>query len=124
MSIPELSKIVMYEFWYHYIELKYGEKAKLCYMGTDSFIVCIKTYDIYKDIADVETNFNNSNYELDRPLPKGKNKKIIELMKDKLGGKFMKKFLGLRAKTYSYLIDDGSEDKKAKGTKKCVMKKI
>ena len=124
MSIPELSKIVMYEFWYHYIELKYGEKAKLCYMGTDSFIVCIKTYDIYKDIADVETNFDNSNYELDRPLPKGKNKKIIELMKDKLGGKFMKEFLGLRAKTYSYLIDDGSEDKKAKGTKKCVMKKI
>ena len=124
MSIPELSKIVMYEFWYHYIELKYGEKAKLCYMGTDSFIVCIKTYDIYKDIADVETNFDNSNYELDRPLPKGKNKKIIELMKDKLGGKFMKEFLGLRAKTYSYLIDDGSEDKKAKGTKKSVMKKI
>ena len=43
-------------------------------------------------------------------------------MKDELGGKIMKKFVGLRAKTYSYLIDDGSENKKAKGTKKCVIK--
>ena len=70
----------------------------------------------------------DSNYELecnsiDRPLPKGKNKKVIGLMKDELGGKIMTKFVGLRAKTYSYLIDDGSEDKKAKSTKKCVIKR-
>ena len=54
---------------------------------------------------------------------KGKNKKVTGLMKDELGGKIVIKFVGLRAKTYSYLIDDGSEDKKAEGTKKCVMKK-
>ena len=66
----------MYEFWYNYVKLKYGEKAKLGYMDTDSFIVYIKTDDIYKDIAeDVETRFDTSNYELDRPLPKGKNNK-------------------------------------------------
>ena len=58
------------------------------------------------------------NYELDRPLPKGKNKKVIGLMKDEFGEKIMVKVLGLTAKTYNYLIDDGSEDKKAKGTKK------
>ena len=98
-------------------------------MDTDSFIVYIKTDDVCKDIAeDVETRFDTSNYELefnsiDRPLPKGKNKKVIGLMKDELGGKIMTKFVGLRAKTYSYLIDDGSEDKKAKGTKKCVIKR-
>ena len=92
-------------------------------MDTDSFIVYIKTEDIYKDIAeDVETRFDTSNYELDRPLPKGKNKKVIGLMKDELGGKIMTKFVGLRAKTYSCLIDDGSENKQAKDTIKCVIK--
>ena len=129
-SILELSKILMYEFWYDYVNPKYGKKAKLYFMDTDSFIVNIKTDDIYKDIAeDVETRFDTLNYELEfirnhsieRPLPKGINKKVIGLMKDELGRKIMIKFLGLRAKTYSYLIDDGSEDKKAKGTKNCVI---
>ena len=79
LSILELSKILMYEFWYDYVKPKYGEKVKLCYMDTDSFIVYIKTDDIYKDIAeDVETRFDTSNYELDRPLPKGKNKNKID----------------------------------------------
>ena len=89
-----------------------------------SFIVYLKTDDIYKDnLEDVETRFDTSNYELDRPLPKGKNKKVIGLMKGELGGKIVIKFVALRAKTYSYLIDEGTEDKKAKGTKNCVMKK-
>ena len=105
----------MYEFWYDYVKPKYGEKAKLCYMDTDSFTVYIKTDDIYKDIADVETRSDISNYELDRPLTIEKNKKVIGLMKDELGRKMMK--------TYSYLIDDSSEGKKAKGTKECVIKK-
>ena len=97
-------------------------------MDTDSLIVYIKTDDIYKDVAeDVETRFDTSNYELecnsiDRTLPIGKYKKGIGLMKDKLGRKIMTKFVGLRAKTYRYLIDDGSKDK-AKGTKKCVIKR-
>ena len=93
-------------------------------MNLDSFIVCIKTDDAYKNIAeDVETKFDTSNHELEKPLPKGKNKKVIGLMKDELGGKTMTKFVGLRAKTCSYLIDEDSEDKKAKGTKKCVIKR-
>ena len=88
-------------------------------MGTDSFIAYIKIDDIYKNIAeDVETRFDTSNYELDRPLPKGKNKKVIGLMKDELGGKIMTKFVELRAKRYNYLSDNNDEDKKAKGTKK------
>ena len=91
----------------------------MCYVDTDSFTAYIKTDDIYKDIAgDVEPTFDTLNYELDRPLPKAKDKKGIGLMKDKLGGKIMTKFVGLRAKTYNYLIDDGREDKKAKATKK------
>ena len=111
LSVLELSKILMYEFWYGYVKPKYGKKVKLCYMDTGIFIVYIKTDDIYKDIAeDVETRFDASNYDLDRPFPKGKNKKVIELMKDEFGRKIMTKFVGLRVKTYSYLIDDDSED--------------
>ena len=70
-------------------------------MDTDSFIAYIKTDDFYKDVAeDVETRFDTSNVELGRPLPKVKNKKVIGLVKDELGGKIMIKCVGLRAKTY------------------------
>ena len=92
-------------------------------MDTDSFIVYIKTNDIYKDIEEyVETRFDTSDYELDRPLPKAKNKKVIGLTKDELGGKITTKFVGLRAKTYSYLIDDGVKIKKQKAQKSVLYK--
>ena len=78
----------------------------------------IKTEDFYKDIADdVEKRFDTSNYEFDRPLPTGKNKKVIRLMKEEVGGKIMTEFLALRPKTYSYTTDDCEGHKKAKGTK-------
>ena len=110
----------MYEFWYDYIKPKYQNNAKLCYMDTDSFIFNIKTENFYEDIAnDVEKRFDTSNYEISRLLPKRKNKKVIGLMKDELGGKIMTEFAALRPKIYSYLMNDGNSDKKAKGTKKC-----
>ena len=116
--MPELGKILIYEFWYDYVKQKYGETAKLCYMHTDSFIVYIKTDNIYKDIPeDVETRLGTSNYDLHRLLPKGKDKKVIGLMRNELGGKIMTKFVGLIAKTYSYFLDDSSEVNKAKGKK-------
>ena len=91
----------------------------------DSFIMNIKTNDFYEDIAnDVENRFDTSNCEVNRPLPMGKNRKIIGLMKDELGGKIITEFVTLRPKTYSYLTDHGKEDKRAKGTKKCVIKKM
>ena len=125
LSILEISKMLMYEFWYDYMKPKYGDDVKLCYMDTDSFIMNIKTQDFYKDFSnDLEKRFDRSNYEVDRPLPTGKNKKVIGLMKDKLGGKIVTEFATLRPKTYSYLTDDCKEDKKAKGTKKCVVKRM
>ena len=125
LSILEISEILMYEFWYDYIKPKYNDNVKLCYMDTDSFIMNIKTNDFYEDIAnDVENRFDTSNYEVNRPLPKGKNKKVIGLMKDELSGKIITEFVTLRPKTYSFLTDDGKEDKKAKGAKKCVIKKM
>ena len=79
LSILELSKILMREFRYDYVKPKYGGKAKFYYMDTDSFIVYIKTDDIFEDISeDVETRFETSNYALDRLLIKGINKKWLD----------------------------------------------
>ena len=125
-AILDISKTLMYEFWYDYIKPKYGDKARLCYTDTDSFVIYIKTEDFYKDIADnVERWFDTSNYyeEDKRSLPIGKNKKVIDLFKDELGGKIITEFCALRAKAYAYRLDDDTEEKKAKGTKKCIVKR-
>ena len=123
-AILDSSKTKMYEFHYDYMKRKYDEESlKLLYMDTDSLVYNIKTEDFYKDIAeDVETRFDTSGYEPDRPLPIEKNKKVIGLIKDELGGKIMKEFISLRPKMYSYRVEE-SEPKKCKGIKKCVVKK-
>ena len=114
----------MYEFWYDCIKLKYQNNAKLCYMNTDSFIIQIKTEYCYKDIPDdVKKRYNTWNYEVDKPLTKGMNKKVIGLMKEELGGKIITEFVALRPKTYSYLTDDDKNVTRAKGTKKMCNKK-
>ena len=78
MSILDISKTLMYEFWYDYIKPKYQDKAKLCYMDTDSFVIHIKTEDFYEDIAnDVEKWFDTSNYDENDKRPIGKNKKYL-----------------------------------------------
>ena len=123
-AILDLSKIIMYEFHYDYMVPKYGDRLKLCYMDTDSLVYHIKTEDFYADIVDdVQTRLDTSGYIPDRPLPVGLNKKVIGLMKDELGGKIMTEFVALRPKLYSYKKLDGSEDKKCKGIKKCIVKK-
>ena len=122
LSILGISKTLMYEFWYDYLKPKNGDNVKLYYMDTDSFIAHIKTKDFYKDTAnDVEKRFDMSNYEVNRPLPTGKNNKVIGLMKDELGGKIMTEFVALRPKTYSHLADDCKEDKKAKKEQRSVL---
>ena len=123
-AILDLSKIVMYDFHYYKLVPKYGNRLKLCYMDMDSLVYHIKTEDFYADIADdVKTRFDTSGYIPDRPLPAGLNKKVIGLMKDELGGAIMTEFVALRPKLYSYKKLDGSEDKKCKGIKKCIVKK-
>ena len=102
----------MYELWYDYVKLKCGEKSKLCYMDT-----------VPSNLIYGPSNSWFSNHELDGPLPKGKYKKVIRLVKDELCRKIMTKFVRLKSKTYSYLRDDGSEDKKAKDKKRCFIKK-
>ena len=126
MSILDISKTHMYKFWYDYIKPKYEHIAKLCYTDTDSLIIHIITEDIFEEIAgDIKIWFDTSNYDENykRPLSMGMNKRVYGFAKDELGGKIMKEFVALRSKTYAYLMDDDSEKKKAKGTKKCVIKR-
>ena len=95
-------------------------------MDTDRFIIQIETEYFYKDIAnDVAKWFDTSNFSEDdkRPLPRGINKKVIGLFKYELGSNIMIEFVPLRSKTYSYLMDDGNSDKKAKEKKKFVIKR-
>ena len=92
-------QIYRYIYIYRYIDRQIDRQI---------YYTCIKTDDIYKDIVEVvETRFDTSNYELDSPLPKGKNKILMGLMKDELGGKIIVEFVGLTPKTYSYLINEG-----------------
>ena len=115
----------MYKFWYDYFKAKQGNTVKLCYTDTDSFIINIITEYFFEDISyDVEKWFDTSNYnKKDKiPVPTGKSKKVPGLFKDESGRKIITEFVALRPKAYSYLDGDGNDHKKAKGTKKCVIK--
>ena len=125
-SVLELSKTIMYDFHYNYIKPKYGGKAKLLFTGTDSLAYEVETDDFYKDISpDVRDRFDTSNYPEDHPsgIEVGVNKKVGGMFKDEAGGKQIIEFVGLRAKLYSYMMDEGKEEKKCKGVKKAVVKK-
>ena len=120
-SILDISKTIMYKFWYDYFKPKYWDKAKPCNTDTDSFIIHIITEDFFEDnLMMLIHGFDTSNYDENdkRPLPIAKTKKVIGLLKEELGGRIMKEFCALRGKTYSYFMNDDSYVKKSKGTKK------
>ena len=124
MCILDLSKTIMYDFHYNYIKLKYGVKAKLLFTDTDSFMYEIQTEDFYKDISkDVKDRFDTSDYPENHPsgIPTGINKKVLGMFKDEAAGKRIKEFVGLRAKLYSFIMEDGKENKRCKGVKKQVV---
>ena len=124
MCILDLSKTLMYDFHYKYIIPKYGNKAKLLFTDTDSFLYEIETEDFYKDISgDVRDRFDTSDYPEGHPsgIPTGINKKVLGMFKDEAAGKIIKEFVGLRAKLYSYIMEEGEENKKCKGVKKQVV---
>ena len=126
MFILDVRKTLMYEFWYDYIKPWYGDRPKLYYTDTDSLGIYFFTEDLFEDIAgDIERRSDTSNSdENDKiSLPIGENKKAQGLSKDGLGGKIMKEICALIAKTYACLMDGDCEKKKAKGTKKCVIKR-
>ena len=124
MCILDLSKTIMFDFHYNYIKPKYGDKTKLLFTDTDSLMYEIQTEDFYKDISgDVKNRFDTSDYPENHPsgIPTGENKKVLGMFKDEAAGKIIKEFVGLRAKLYSFIMDDGGEIKKCKGIKKQVV---
>ena len=126
MAILDLSKTLMYDFHYNYMNKKFKkDDHKLLFTDTDSLCYEIKTDDFYKDISnDVKDKFDTSNFEKDHPSNiffQG-NKKVIGMMKDEAGGKIIDEFVGLRAKLYSYKMHRGKSEKKCKGIKKNVIK--
>ena len=126
MCILDLSKTLMFDFHYKYIKPKYGNKAKLLFTDTDSFLYEIQTEDFYKDISgDVKEKFDTSDYPEGHPsgIPTGINKKVLGMFKDEVAGKNIKEFVGLRAKLYSFKTEKGEENKKCKGIKKAVVAK-
>jgi hypothetical protein len=118
MCILDLSKTLMYDFHYNYIQRKYGDKAKLLFTDTDSLAYEIQTDDFYTDIRpDLKLKFDTSDYPDDHLLERV-NKKVIGMFKDEACGKQIAEFVGLRAKLYSYKMHEGDEHKKCKGVKK------
>ena len=89
------------------------------YTDTDSLIIYVKTDDFYSDISnDVNEWFDTSNYskDINRPLEKSKNKRVMGKFKHELGGLIMSEFFSHRAKTYAYKLDNNGEAKEAKDT--------
>ena len=126
-AILDLSKLLMFDFHYNYIQKKYSYKrAKLLFTDTDSLMYEIKTDDFYDDIRDdIRNKFDTSDYPQDHKsgILTGVNKKVIGLFKDEVAGQQITHFVGLRPKLYSFKVEDSNTSKKCKGVKKAVVKK-
>ena len=122
MCILDLSKILMYDFHYNYIKNKYGSKAKLLFTDTDSLCYKIETKDIHKELGRTN-NYLTIVITHNSPYFSAEDKKVIGKFKDEAAGMPIKEFIGLRSKIYSYVKDDGKNEKTAKGVRKYVIKK-
>ena len=122
MSILDLSKLLMYDFYYNHIKRKYGNSARLLYTDTDSLLMHIYTQDVYRDMSQHLDLYDTNDYPKDHFLHSAKNKKVLGKMKDECAGIPILEYVGLRPKMYSIVKDDGNI-RKAKGVKKYVVKK-
>ena len=123
MSILDLSKHLMYEFYYKELKGQYGERCELLYTDTDSLLILIKTEDVYTDMATRPDLYDTSGYPKAHPLYSTANKKVVGKMKDECSGRPIAEYVGLRPKMYSILEAGGAVIKRAKGVKKSVVKK-
>lgn len=123
MAILDLSKHLMYDFWYKYIKARYGAKAQLCYTDTDSLIIQVETEDIYADMKTNDDLYDFSDYPKDHRCYSNNNKKVVGKFKDECEGTPIAEFVGLKPKMYSILRAGGEEIRKAKGVTKAVVKK-
>ena len=123
MCILDLSKTLMSVFHYNYVKSRYNNKAKLLFTDTDSLCYEIETKDIYKELREDKQLFDNSDYPKDSLYFSVENKKVIGKFKDEAAGMPIREFIGLRSKMYSYVKDNGKNEKTAKGVRKYVIKK-
>ena len=124
MSILELSKTLMYDFHYDYIQNKYPDGGQLLFTDTDSLTYHINTEDFYRDFLADRELFDNSDYHKNSEFYFSENKKVIGKFKDETAGVPIKEFNGLKSKMYSIFLDNDKNSKKAKGVKKNVIKKV
>ena len=122
-SVLELSKVLMYDFYYNKLKKQYGEKVTLCYTDTDSFIIEIQTDDLYEDLKDMADDFDFSDYPANHPCFDKKNKKVIGKFKDELCGTIMTEFVGLKSKMYSFMVDQ-KQKHRAKGVNRAARKHL
>ena len=122
-TILELSKLLMQKFHYGFMKPMYGEKCKLCFTDTDSFMYHIETEDVYRDFEKYKYGFDFSDYPKDHFLHSNKNKKVVGLPKDEANGKVISEFCGLRPKSYSFIFENEIGELKGKGVPKAVLKK-
>ena len=126
IAILNLSKWLMYDFFYNTLRKKYPN-CRLLYMDTDSFIFEVFTDDLYKDIQEdaiFRENFDFSNYPKEHPLFDNTNKKVVGKFKDECGGKIIKESINLKAKQYYIDIENDKDKKTGKGIKKSVLETI
>ena len=121
MCVLDLSKHLMYDFYYNHLKTKHGDKIRLLYTDTDSVVIHVSTEDLYEDMRKNMQLYDTSNFSEDHPLYSTTNNKVVGKFKDELGGKIMTEFIGLRPKMYSYTGEETG--KRAKGVKKSVLKK-
>ena len=123
MSILDLSKTLMYDFYYNQLKARYGEQCNLLYTDTDSLLLEIQTEDVYKDMAECQGVYDMSDYPAGHFLHSTENKKVLGKMKDECAGRPIAEYVGLRPKMYSILEAGGQNIKKAKGVGKNVVRK-
>ena len=123
MSILDLSKTLMYEFYYNQLKTQYGDQCQLLYTDTDSLLLEIETEDVYRDMVVHAGLYDTSDYPREHPLHSVENKKVVGKMTDECAARPIAEYIGLRPKMYSIIEANGSNTKKAKGVKKYVVKK-
>ena len=118
----DISKNYMYDWHFNYMLKKYGEKLRMSYSDTDSFVYLVETSDFYADMKDDSHMYDLSNFPMTHPMYSDANKKAIGFMKDEEPANKITEFIALRSKLYAYKTESDVEIKKAKGIKKCVVK--
>jgi len=125
VAIMDISKTLMYDFYYNELKERYGDEIKLLYTDTNSLITSIKTKDFYEDMKDMIDKFDTSDYKKDNiyGIPQV-NKKVLGKFKDEVNGKIIDEFIGLASKLYTYKMFECICFKKAKGIKKNIVENI